>query len=64
MKIKVISDGTGVGTKIINEETGEEIKNATFLKIEVFAGQKNNVCELHLANVPFEFTGESQIKTE
>ena len=27
MKIKIVSDGSGMGTKVINTETGQEIPN-------------------------------------
>jgi len=37
MEIKLISDGTGPNTRIVNADTGEEIENITDIKFEISA---------------------------
>ena len=62
MEIKIISDGTSLGTSIIDEETGKRIPNCTDLVIKISSKTKLAECYLTLIIVPFEYTGED--KTE
>jgi len=64
MKIKVESDGTSLGTVIINEETGEKIINCIDLSIHINAGVKNSECSLLLRNIPFKYTGDTNIEIQ
>lgn len=38
MKLKIISDGTSFGTKIIDSTTGEEVEEITSIRWEITAG--------------------------
>lgn len=49
MKVKIISDGTPAGTRLINMETGEPIMGITKI---VFSVDKDN-----MAKVSVDFTG-------
>jgi hypothetical protein len=57
MKIKIISDGTPVGTQVINEATGETIDQCTSVKFEVSVGKLATV-ELKLVKVPIQVIGK------
>lgn len=37
MKLKIVSEGTGASTKIVNAETGEEVENIIGLEISMDA---------------------------
>ena len=39
MKLKIISDGTSLGTKIVNSDTGEEVEEITSIHWEITAGE-------------------------
>lgn len=39
MKLKIISDGTSFGTKIIDSTTGEEVEEITSIRWEITAGE-------------------------
>jgi len=56
MKIKVISEGYGHNTKVINEETGEELEGVTSIEWSVSPGLLAE-CTLILNNVPMEIVG-------
>lgn len=58
MKIKVISDGTSSGTKIIDEETGNKIVNCQSLDIHINSKTRFASCTLTLLDVPAEYIGK------
>jgi hypothetical protein len=62
LKLKIVSDGSPVGTKIIDIESGNVIFNCSKLNINLDSNQKTGTCELTLINTPFEFTGNAKIK--
>jgi len=62
MKLKIISNGTPVTTRILNEETGELLKNCSHVSFEVDAKDKTVKCIITLINIPFEYSGEVKIK--
>ncbi len=57
MKLKIVSDGTGDGTKIL-DENGERIENAVSVNWEIEASN-NAIATITFMNVPVELVGES-----
>jgi hypothetical protein len=62
MKLKIISDGTERGTKIIDDDTGEELKNAykVIWAISVRSGIAS--AKIYLHKIPVEIVGEGEVK--
>lgn len=60
MKIKIMSEGLGRNTKIINAETGEIIEDVRSAKWECDAGGMAKVM-LELVNIPVDLQGELDI---
>jgi hypothetical protein len=56
MQLKIISDGTALGTHIINAETGEDVRGVMSLRIEADAEDGTNLVRAHLTirKMPFE----------
>jgi hypothetical protein len=52
MKLKIISDGTYLGTKVVNAATGEAIENVTSIRWDV--DWRNGIAE---AAIEFRFIG-------
>lgn len=65
MKIKIISDGTQAGTKVINEETGEPLKYVTEVVWRLSA-ESDGLAEVSLTmvDVPVELQGDAQVLLE
>ena len=66
MKIKIISDGTMLGTKIVDEETGKELSFVRKVEwtLDLNAQPPWNrlaTCKLEMFNVPVELVGEAEI---
>lgn len=59
MKLKIISDGTPSGTKVVNAETGEELKYLESVKWSVSVGQPSSA-QIALDCVEFEGIGEAE----
>lgn len=57
VKVKIVSDGTTWGTKIVDEETGNEIHNVTKIEWTAEAGHMC-VARITLVKVPVEITAE------
>lgn len=55
MNIKIISDGTSMGTKLINLETGKIIANCYGVSINIKAPDLCE-CTLTLRDIPFEIS--------
>lgn len=53
MKLKIISDGTSAGTKVVNAETGEELKNVVRIQWEI-EGRGRARATIELDGVMFE----------
>lgn len=53
MQIKIISDGTVYGTKVVNAETGEEIKGIGKVEwsVDAYAKSKLATAALHFVDV-------------
>jgi hypothetical protein len=54
MRIKVVSDGTGRGTKITNAETGELIEGVIAVKLQCLDPGGVWVARLKFSNIEFE----------
>jgi hypothetical protein len=54
MKLKIISNGSGLNTRIVNLETGEELENVVRLKIIIDGPEKRTQAVLELTDVPFD----------
>ncbi len=62
MKLKIISDGTTVGTKLINEETGEMIHYVQKITWEVNAQGAISKATIELAKIPIEVVVDSKVE--
>lgn len=60
VKLKIISDGTAHGTKVVNIETGEMIDRVMSVKWQIDTDTSMATVELLLAIVPVEVVGESE----
>jgi len=57
MKVRLVSDGTSIGSKVLNAETGELIENVTIASVSISArGVPTAV--LHFANVEMDVVAE------
>jgi hypothetical protein len=64
MQIKIISDGTPRGTKVVNSETGESINFVTRIRFELNCNERVARVELELVNVPVELSGTVDLTRE
>jgi len=62
MKLKIISDGTNAGTKLINEDTGESVEFVQKISWEVSA--KDFTCKaiVDFINIPVEITSKTEVQ--
>ena len=60
MKVKIISDGTSNGTKVVNVETGEVIENVTRIFWEVNVGSLAKA-HIQIINCEVEVEAEGKI---
>ena len=61
MRLKIISDGTTRGTKVIDEETGERIGLIQDIVWSANADKTITECTIKLAKVPVEIVTEAKI---
>lgn len=62
MKVKIVSDGTRAGTKVVNAETGELIQNVTAI-VYTYAGKDCfSHCKLDIVNVEMDVVAEDPTK--
>jgi hypothetical protein len=54
MKLKIISDGTVFGSKLIDQDSGQLIKNAKVVRITIDSNSNFVTCEVILIKVPVE----------
>uniref|UniRef100_A0A6H1ZFV9 Uncharacterized protein n=1 Tax=viral metagenome TaxID=1070528 RepID=A0A6H1ZFV9_9ZZZZ len=59
MRLKIISGGHSTDTEIINEETGEPLKNVKSITWQIATGQMAEVT-LELMKIPVELIGETK----
>jgi hypothetical protein len=57
MKLKIISNGQAIGTKIINADTGEEIEGIVSVKWQIDGPGELSKMELQFINIPVEVEG-------
>ena len=60
MKIKIVSDGTGRGTKITNAETGELIENVSAVKLQCTDPGGLWVARLKFSQIEFEIEAKTE----
>jgi hypothetical protein len=58
MKIKIISDGTSAGTKIVDQDTGEFLNNAVSVTWRISV-HGTAVATVTLRDVPVDVVGEA-----
>lgn len=63
MKLKIISDGTATGTKLIDEASGEAIGLVQSIKWEMQASQVVSMATVTVLKVPFEAIAEAEVTT-
>ena len=58
MKIKIVSDGTGPGTKVVDAETGELVEMVQSAKWSISGPDELAVTEIVVAGVEVDVEGE------
>ena len=62
MRIKIVSDGTVHGTKIVNEDTGELLSGVQQVHWKVQAGDSVFAeATIHVINVPVEMSVDAEV---
>lgn len=66
MEIKIVSDGTVMGTKVFDAVTGAELRNVESISWELNAASNdwNARVEMTLINVPMELRGKANVTVE
>lgn len=62
MKLKIISDGTNAGTKLINEDTGEAIHLIQKLSWECNVEDMVSKVTIELLNIPVEIVSKADVE--
>jgi hypothetical protein len=62
MKIKIVSDGTPMGTKVVNAETGEAIKGVCGVSWSLSDNRSIGRAIVEFALVPVELVGDAYTK--
>lgn len=57
MRLKIVSDGTREGTKVVNAETGEEVENVVAVRWEGDARNPDTYAQISLMKIQAEFLG-------
>jgi hypothetical protein len=58
VKLKIISDGTAHGTRIVNADTGEEVEGVVSVFWEVSTDDELAYAELKFLALPVEVVGD------
>ena len=58
MKLKIISDGTALGTKIVHAETGEVLADVAAISWTVNSDNAYNVANVQLVGIAAEMVGD------
>jgi hypothetical protein len=61
MKLKIISDGTNAGTKLIDEDSGEMIHLIQKLTWECNAKDHSTKVNIELLNIPVEIVSKAEV---
>lgn len=62
MKLKLISNGTNSGTKLINETSGEMVNLIQKLSFKASAKEDFSNINLNIINIPIEIVADAKIK--
>lgn len=62
MKLKIISDGTNVGTKLIDEETGQMVHGISKLTWEADANEILTKVSVEFFNIPVEIVSKADVE--
>jgi len=62
MKIKIISDGTIEGTKVVSAKTGEEIESVTKIGWMAESGEIYSRAIIEIINVPVEIESDAELQ--
>lgn len=63
MRLKIISDGTGPGTTVVDEESGREIKGVVALQWEIGPGGQG-VAFLKIRGVMADLIGDAVLRID
>ena len=63
MRVKIISNGTFLGTKVVNADTNEPIENVVVIDWSLDAKNRKPVCHLTLIDVEADLTALVQFVT-
>lgn len=58
MRVKIISDGTAYGTRIVNMETGELVEGVVSVRWQMDAKDNTASVDISFVKVPIEAEGE------
>ncbi len=58
MKLKIVSDGTSLGTHVVNSKTGEEVLNVTSIQWNIPGGAFTSNATISLVWVEMDAEGE------
>lgn len=61
LKLKIVSDGTSFGTRVVNAETGEELQYVKSIRWEVCSQSQRASAVVELANVELDVASHAQI---
>lgn len=61
MKLRIVSDGTPLGTHIVNAETGERIENVLGVQWEI-NGRQTARAIIEVKDVPVDLRVDAQIR--
>jgi hypothetical protein len=64
MEVKIVSDGTVIGTKIFDATTGAELKNVTSITWDLNVDKWEATVDMTLINVPVELRGKADVTIE
>lgn len=63
MKLKIVSDGTSWGTKVVNADTGESVDGVASIDWSISANAHEVATIFEVVRVAVEITGEAAIET-
>lgn len=62
MKLKLISDGTNKGTKLIDEETGEMVHGISKISFKADVNDATTKVNVEFFNIPVDITSKAKIE--
>ncbi len=62
IKLKIVSDGTPHGTKIVDQESGKELNNVKSIFWCISADGTYTNAAVEFTNIPVEIAGEFEVK--